>query len=59
MTGVRSGVALSGTDLIAKDHPHVTRLFDVYEADDQLYLVMDCMEVGKRKKQNKQTINRL
>ena len=30
----------------AKDHPHITRLFDVYEADDYLYLVMECMEAG-------------
>ena len=47
---------------MAKDHPHVTRLFDVYEADDQLYLVMECMEVGKRKKKqtnkpNKHQVN--
>lgn len=32
---------------LCMDHPHVTRLFDVYEADDQLYLVMECMEGGE------------
>merc|ERR1719188_242868 len=29
------------------DHPHVTRLFDVYESDQFLYLVMECMEGGE------------
>jgi calcium-dependent protein kinase len=29
------------------DHPHVTRLFDVYEAADHLFLVMECMEGGE------------
>lgn len=32
----------------SQDHPHITRLFDVYEADDQLYLVMECMEAKKQ-----------
>lgn len=32
---------------LCMDHPHVTRLFDVYEADDKLYLVMECMEGGE------------
>jgi len=29
------------------DHPHVTRLEMVYEEDDKLYLVMECMEGGE------------
>lgn len=29
------------------DHPHVTRLFDVYEHPDHLNLVMECMEGGE------------
>ncbi|CAE7305452.1 CPK1 [Symbiodinium necroappetens] len=32
---------------LCMDHPHITRLFDVYEADDYLYLVMECMEGGE------------
>lgn len=29
------------------DHPHVARLFDVYEWDDSMHLVMECMEGGE------------
>eukprot|EP00929_Paragymnodinium_shiwhaense_P067821 TRINITY_DN3409_c0_g2_i1.p1 TRINITY_DN3409_c0_g2~~TRINITY_DN3409_c0_g2_i1.p1 ORF type:complete len:561 (+),score=104.06 TRINITY_DN3409_c0_g2_i1:86-1768(+) len=29
------------------DHPHITRLFDVYETADQLHLIMECMEGGE------------
>lgn len=29
------------------DHPHITRLFDVYEEADMLFLVMECMEGGE------------
>ncbi|CAJ1429471.1 unnamed protein product [Effrenium voratum] len=32
---------------LCMDHPHITRLFDVYEAEDHLYLVMECMEGGE------------
>jgi calcium-dependent protein kinase len=32
---------------LSMDHPHVCRLVDVYEADDQLNLVMECMEGGE------------
>mmetsp|Transcript_37334 Transcript_37334/g.79325 ORF Transcript_37334/g.79325 Transcript_37334/m.79325 type:complete len:550 (-) Transcript_37334:58-1707(-) len=32
---------------LGMDHPHVTRLFDVYESDGYLYLVMECMEGGE------------
>jgi len=32
---------------LVMDHPHVTRLFDVYEASDTLNLVMECMEGGE------------
>lgn len=29
------------------DHPHVARLLDAYESDDQLHLVMECLEGGE------------
>jgi len=29
------------------DHPHVARLFDVYETNDYLHLVMECLEGGE------------
>lgn len=29
------------------DHPHVTRLYDVYESADHLHLIMECMEGGE------------
>merc|ERR1719356_2399506 len=29
------------------DHPHVTRLYEVYEGEDFLHLVMECMEGGE------------
>jgi len=32
---------------LCMDHPHVTRLFDVYDSDDHLHLVMECMEGGE------------
>jgi len=32
---------------LAMDHPHVARLVDVYESDDMLYLVMECMKGGE------------
>eukprot|EP00747_Dinoflagellata_sp_TGD_P146976 gnl/TRDRNA2_/TRDRNA2_176747_c0_seq27.p1 gnl/TRDRNA2_/TRDRNA2_176747_c0~~gnl/TRDRNA2_/TRDRNA2_176747_c0_seq27.p1 ORF type:complete len:521 (+),score=112.15 gnl/TRDRNA2_/TRDRNA2_176747_c0_seq27:42-1565(+) len=32
---------------LGMDHPHICRLFDVYESDDQLSLVMECMEGGE------------
>lgn len=32
---------------LCMDHPHITRLFDVYETDDTLHLVMECMEGGE------------
>merc|ERR1719230_1407167 len=32
---------------LCMDHPHVTRLFDVYESKDYLHLVMECMEGGE------------
>lgn len=32
---------------LCMDHPHVTRLFDVYETSEHLYLVMECMEGGE------------
>lgn len=32
---------------LGMDHPHVARLFDVYETEDRLYLVMECLEGGE------------
>jgi len=32
---------------LCMDHPHVTRLFDVYESSDTLYLIMECMDGGE------------
>jgi len=32
---------------LALDHPYITRLLDVYEADGELILVMECMEGGE------------
>eukprot|EP00435_Cladocopium_sp_Y103_P011757 s666_g3.t1 len=32
---------------LSMDHPHVVRLFDVYEEEDRLSLVMECMEGGE------------
>jgi len=32
---------------LCMDHPHVIRLYDVYESDDYLHLVMECMEGGE------------
>jgi len=32
---------------LAMDHPHITRLYDVYESEDRLHLVMECMEGGE------------
>jgi len=32
---------------LSMDHPHITRLYDVYEDDQHLFLVMECMEGGE------------
>lgn len=32
---------------LSMDHPHITRLYDVYESPDFLYLVMECMDGGE------------
>eukprot|EP00440_Ansanella_granifera_P052025 gb/GFBE01056403.1/.p1 GENE.gb/GFBE01056403.1/~~gb/GFBE01056403.1/.p1 ORF type:complete len:554 (+),score=146.17 gb/GFBE01056403.1/:1-1662(+) len=32
---------------LCMDHPHITRLYDVYESEEYLYLVMECMEGGE------------
>lgn len=32
---------------LCMDHPHITRLFDVYENEDFLHLVMECCEGGE------------
>ncbi|CAE7170981.1 CPK22, partial [Symbiodinium pilosum] len=32
---------------LSMDHPHIVRLFDVYEEEDRLSLVMECMEGGE------------
>jgi len=31
---------------LTMDHPHIARLLDVYESQDHLHLVMECMEGG-------------
>jgi len=33
--------------LLCMDHPHIVRLYDVYETEDSLSLVMECMEGGQ------------
>jgi len=32
---------------LGMDHPHVARLYDVYETKEALYLVMECLEGGE------------
>jgi len=32
---------------LSMDHPHITRLYDVYESKEQLHLVMECMDGGE------------
>eukprot|EP00747_Dinoflagellata_sp_TGD_P137137 gnl/TRDRNA2_/TRDRNA2_175638_c1_seq1.p1 gnl/TRDRNA2_/TRDRNA2_175638_c1~~gnl/TRDRNA2_/TRDRNA2_175638_c1_seq1.p1 ORF type:complete len:493 (+),score=80.86 gnl/TRDRNA2_/TRDRNA2_175638_c1_seq1:48-1526(+) len=32
---------------LSMDHPHIARLLDVYETDDSLYLVMECLSGGE------------
>jgi len=32
---------------LCMDHPHITRLFDVYDSAEYLHLVMECMEGGE------------
>jgi calcium-dependent protein kinase len=32
---------------LAMDHPHITRLYDVYESKHELHLVMECMGGGE------------
>jgi calcium-dependent protein kinase len=32
---------------LSMDHPHITRLYDVYESKQGLHLVMECMEGGE------------
>lgn len=32
---------------LSMDHPHITRLFDVYDSQEFLYLIMECMEGGE------------
>lgn len=32
---------------LSMDHPHITRLHDVYESNHNLHLVMECMEGGE------------
>uniref|UniRef100_A0A7S4RVJ5 Calmodulin n=1 Tax=Alexandrium monilatum TaxID=311494 RepID=A0A7S4RVJ5_9DINO len=34
-------------NFLRMDHPHITRLYDVYESKDSLSLVMECMEGGE------------
>lgn len=32
---------------LSMDHPHITRLFDVYESKESLQLIMECMDGGE------------
>jgi len=32
---------------LCMDHPHITRLYDVYETEEMLYLIMECCEGGE------------
>jgi len=32
---------------LVMDHPHITRLYDVFESDEYLHLIMECMEGGE------------
>jgi len=32
---------------LSMDHPHITRLYDVYESKQELHLVMECMDGGE------------
>jgi calcium-dependent protein kinase len=32
---------------LSMDHPHIARLYDVYESDSQLHMVMECLEGGE------------
>lgn len=34
-------------NFLRMDHPHITRLYDVYESKDSLALVMECMDGGE------------
>eukprot|EP00933_Yihiella_yeosuensis_P012588 TRINITY_DN121455_c0_g1_i1.p1 TRINITY_DN121455_c0_g1~~TRINITY_DN121455_c0_g1_i1.p1 ORF type:complete len:113 (-),score=19.75 TRINITY_DN121455_c0_g1_i1:70-369(-) len=36
-----------GQICLSLDHPHITTLHDVYECEEYLYLVMECMEGGE------------
>eukprot|EP00929_Paragymnodinium_shiwhaense_P067820 TRINITY_DN3409_c0_g1_i1.p1 TRINITY_DN3409_c0_g1~~TRINITY_DN3409_c0_g1_i1.p1 ORF type:complete len:615 (+),score=109.49 TRINITY_DN3409_c0_g1_i1:123-1967(+) len=42
----RQRVATEVEIFLQTDHPHVTRLHDVYETPEEVHLVMECMEGG-------------
>jgi len=43
----RVDLATEAEIFLGMDHPHVARLVDVYEENDRLHLVMECMEGGE------------
>lgn len=51
LTGVtqekKQELATEAEIFLSMDHPHIVRLFDVYESEDALSLVMECMEGGE------------
>merc|ERR1719253_1495711 len=48
VTGEKKTQLLAEVEIfLCMDHPHVTRLYDVFESEDQLHLVMECMEGGE------------
>jgi calcium-dependent protein kinase len=51
LTGVtrekKQELATEAEIFLSMDHPHIVRLYDVYESEDALSLVMECMEGGE------------
>mmetsp|Transcript_18060 Transcript_18060/g.38565 ORF Transcript_18060/g.38565 Transcript_18060/m.38565 type:complete len:541 (+) Transcript_18060:97-1719(+) len=43
----REELASEASIFLSMDHPHIARLIDVYEGEDRLSLVMECMEGGE------------
>jgi calcium-dependent protein kinase len=41
-----SAVRAELRNYLTMDHPHIARLFDVYESKDHLHLVMECLDGG-------------
>lgn len=43
----RAQLQMEAEIFLCMDHPHVARLFDVYDSDEYLFFVMECMEGGE------------